>query len=545
MRYGKGFVGLPLMMLVSMIAVISVILFFLFFKIHLTSLITDVDSINRYQEIPTTILSSYVLVGDSGDKSDSLNRDTSPKEKINCFDGDGPAGRHGPNEELCTKRLSIFFSKESSSVGEPVISANGDSLIYGLDQFKNNLRMSLPTRCFAVAFSKSGEASDLTDAFQDTGDAGCNMKSLKINQKSPIPVMRGSEPGVLYNVLSIGSNPTSGDAVLVTWPRYDVRFDSKVGDLAETDVQKFSRLVGSGHYLPPTGTKNGAVGEPVVNGGTPTESPLPTNTPSPTNVGGVCDKLAGSGSNINFVIVPCWFEGSNRGAFDSASGAISESFTSVEPYKSNLDKFSIYKVSDFRAADILTKAERDGITAFDITTVDSRRYVCMKDPIIKEIASQCADKNVIVISLANGLAIASTSNGVASIPISVEYPLLTAPSVALHETGHALGLQEHSCIEGDLRIDLPSLLYKPTNCAQKQESENKPCAGWQGEEFTKWVLPGDPKFGCYQVCSNIKQLYRPWKDAKSIMCGGENRKNGFTPVERKILYDRLLNGLAG
>lgn len=235
------------MMLVGMIAVISVILFFMFFKIHLTSLVTDVDSINRYQEIPTTILSSHVLVGDAeAYPPDELGRDRRPKEKINCFEGDGPAGKHSPDSELCRKRLSLFFSKESNGLGLPIMDDYSDSVGYGIDDFKKDLRLALPTRCFSVALSKLQKASDSDDTFLDEGDAGCNMKSPKINQKSPIPVMTGAEPSVLYNILEIGSNPTSGDAVLVTWPRYDVRFNSGPANQVEIETSPVTPSTGNG-----------------------------------------------------------------------------------------------------------------------------------------------------------------------------------------------------------------------------------------------------------------------------------------------------------
>ena len=70
------------------------------------------------------------------------------------------------------------------------------------------------------------------------------------------------------------------------------------------------------------------------------------------------------------------------------------------------------------------------------------------------------------------------------------------------------------------------------------------------QDFLDWVLPGDPTFGCYPGCNNNLDLYRPWMSDTpgngSIMCHTTLvLEPGFTPVDRKILYDRLTLGADG
>jgi len=250
----------------------------------------------------------------------------------------------------------------------------------------------------------------------------------------------------------------------------------------------------------------------------------------------MCESLMGHGSNINFVIVPCRFEESDKIIVHSIVNDIVEDFERTEPYKSNLDKFSIYLAEDYERT---SKLDTDD------------KWTCTEDLKIIEVVKECVDENLVIISLGKGPTMATSRNGIAVVPISEQYKHSDSGWVALHESGHVLGLAEHSCHEplGKLYSADLSHINQITgqsyiaNCGVTQISENEPCEEWQTEEYSKWVLPNDPNFGCYEICGNNENYFRPWEDGNlGIMCQGAASKVGFTPVERKMLYDRLVDG---
>lgn len=213
----KGIIGeLPLLMLVGLIAMITVVVAFLYLKVHITGIAVDTNSINRYQEIPTTILADSVFIEDKAPISafGKDNPDSRPKKEINCFRGDGPAGAHQEiNKEVCTKRLSFFYTKYANDLGEPALSSTPTD-------FKNNLNLVLPTNCYSISFSSNGVKID--QYLDDSGD--CNLNLPKIDKTYPIPVFLSGEAKVADQVLKIGNSLTRGEELLVTWPKYGTNF---------------------------------------------------------------------------------------------------------------------------------------------------------------------------------------------------------------------------------------------------------------------------------------------------------------------------------
>jgi hypothetical protein len=239
------------------------------------------------------------------------------------------------------------------------------------------------------------------------------------------------------------------------------------------------------------------------------------------------EHLAGDGKGIKVVIVPCRFDEADKAEFIEITDAIAAGFSNVEPYRSNPDKFSIYRVADFSAS---------GLDPND-------NYVCKDSSLVAEVASACPHDRVVALSRGNELSLAGGVT--AMVAVSENFPAEHAPGVALHETGHLLGLEAHPCLDGPEPTDFipPNL----ANCAATQISQDEPCAEWSSQEYLDWVLPGDPPFGCFPGCSNNESLFRPWQDdapfSGSIMCHTTRILNpGFTPVDRKILYDRLVFG---
>lgn len=238
------------------------------------------------------------------------------------------------------------------------------------------------------------------------------------------------------------------------------------------------------------------------------------------------ERVAGEGHGVKLVMVPCRFAEEDRDEFHAITENIRRAFLAVEPYRSNPDLFSLYRVADFSAANL--PPDQD--------------IACKDAPEIAAAASACPFDRII--SLASGAQTALAGGVTALVAVSDLYPAEGAPGVALHESGHLLGLAEHPCMDGDEPTDfVPREL---SNCASTQVRPNEPCPAWAGPEYLEWVLPGDPPFGCFQGCNNNLTLYRPWETdvpfQGSIMCHTRDLNPGFTPVDRKILFDRLRYG---
>lgn len=202
----KGLVlSVALFMIAGLILVISAWIFFVGFKVHLTSLAVDADSINRYQEIPTTALLSSFFVSES------------------CFKGNGPLGEHGANHELCTKGLAFFLTRELNDLSKTKLEdTNSDEGRYPISAFREDLKLSLPSECYDISFEHEGAKSTL---MMDAGVIGsnCNLAQPKLKERYPVPVFFGG-PSVAQHVITIGTSLTSGQEILVNWPRYELDF---------------------------------------------------------------------------------------------------------------------------------------------------------------------------------------------------------------------------------------------------------------------------------------------------------------------------------
>jgi len=226
----KGFVELPMVMIIGLVAMFSVFIFFMMFKVHINSVYVDAENLNRYQEVPATVISSHMAVADEvkdNDDNYKPKRDLRPKEKINCFTGNGPAGKHGPVASLCIKRLPDLFTKLASGTGGKSIT--GDSADYklgnmnfGLSSFLSNLRLSLPQGCSSFALGEKDKGP--IEEFLPEKSPDCNLAQPKLKVSVPVPVMVGREPTLYYGTLTIGTSYSSGESFLVTWPKYSVEF---------------------------------------------------------------------------------------------------------------------------------------------------------------------------------------------------------------------------------------------------------------------------------------------------------------------------------
>lgn len=226
----KGFVELPMIMIIGIVAMFSVFIFFTTFKVHINSVFVDAENLNRYQEVPATIISSHMAIADEVTDADDKyepKRDLRPKEKINCFEGNGPAGKHGRVQSLCTKRLPDFFSKLVSGVGGKTITGgSADSEIAGtdlsLESFKSNLALSLPQGCSSISLGPlDGEP---VESFESQASADCNIAQPKLEVSVPVPVVSAKGPELSFLGLKIGTAYGSGESFLVTWPKYRVEF---------------------------------------------------------------------------------------------------------------------------------------------------------------------------------------------------------------------------------------------------------------------------------------------------------------------------------
>ncbi len=117
---------------------------------------------------------------------------------------------------------------------------------------------------------------------------------------------------------------------------------------------------------------------------------------------------------------------------------------------------------------------------------------------------------------------------------------------AIHEVGHTVAGFAHPSTGTQAKPVTSG--QEPNNCYLPPQGANiapqQPCPGWRTADFQKWVLPQDsqgnsPKtFGCYKGCADNLNLYAPWTGTQ-MMIRDDNLDYGFSPVERKILADRL------
>jgi hypothetical protein len=213
----KGLGTIFFFLLIGMLAMVSIWLFFIFFKIHVTGIAIDVNSINRYQEIPTVLLSS-TFYENSADS---------------CHPGDGPAGPHALNENLCKKNIAFYYSR-SKATDRPIVNEdpNNDGIADDVParDFLNNIRLSLPLYCYKISFRESEEETTLIGrettprVGRATTGITCSINQPKINEIYPMPIFSGGVPSVAEQILLIGSSTTTSDRSISNWPVYDVEF---------------------------------------------------------------------------------------------------------------------------------------------------------------------------------------------------------------------------------------------------------------------------------------------------------------------------------
>lgn len=238
----KGFIAIGLLMIIQLVAMIMVFITITQFKVSITSIAVDVENINRYQNIPTTILADTVTMGDSPAASGymDLRLRAAPVEdqKTNCFEGDGPVGRASQGEDSCKRRTTFFFTKFANDLGGGILSNAPHSLdpVFSsqdtLIGFADNLVMSLPFKCYEVSFLTNQGKADLfsdnssTDIFGS--DCGREERDVKLRQTYPIPYFSSKEPMVGENSIKIFVQ-RGGESYMLTWPKYNVKFNSQEG----------------------------------------------------------------------------------------------------------------------------------------------------------------------------------------------------------------------------------------------------------------------------------------------------------------------------
>jgi hypothetical protein len=129
---------------------------------------------------------------------------------------------------------------------------------------------------------------------------------------------------------------------------------------------------------------------------------------------------------------------------------------------------------------------------------------------------------------------------------------------ALHETGHTFAGLRHTCYPLSPQGKLLQSMEKdvlgayetqdsqapaaedPVNCGvgYTGNPENK-CSEWDNPLFINWIDPKDPNFGCYLGCDDNDNWYRPWYTNENTMCIDLSLRNGFTPVDRRLLSNFL------
>jgi hypothetical protein len=281
--------------------------------------------------------------------------------------------------------------------------------------------------------------------------------------------------------------------------------------------------------------------------------------------GNTCDLLIGSGP-LRIVIVPAGFDGNDPqdvAHFEQLAEKIAfQGFGAVPPYQSNTRKYSIFRLNDYRGVNV------------DVTTYD----IWYNQSLITA-ASLCSYNQIIVVANQSGWAggapgfysvvgsgtpptcdpVTCTGTGCPWTPTcSWDYNIAYT---ALHETGHTFSGLRHTCYSSSPQMKLLESMEKdvigayelpgghfpaaddPINCGVGfTGSPENVCSEWNSSLIFNWVTPNDPHFGCYQGCDNNSSWYRAWNTMETIMCIDLDLRNGFTPVERKILSD-FLGGL--
>jgi len=258
--------GLPFFMIIGLIVVVSAWLFFIFFKVHITSIAVDVDSINRYQEVPTTLLGASVRARTLSESSTIIEESCKPedqstprcqnlaklardlKEAIqgwtsqqttgvqltatgNCFNGDGPAGPHSPNDGLCTKRLAFYYTKLFNGAGDPVFLVNPNIEVSpDLRDLVSNMRAALPRTCYRISFGDATGSEDGEKDKLESSGINCDIKNFpKLKETYPMPIFLGGVPTIAAQTLTIGSSSSQGQEIFISWPRYDTCFSGQTG----------------------------------------------------------------------------------------------------------------------------------------------------------------------------------------------------------------------------------------------------------------------------------------------------------------------------
>jgi hypothetical protein len=198
----KGLGAIFFVLMAGLLVIVSIWLFFVFFKVHVVGISIDVDSINRYQEVPTMLLTSTLFDGKSGSCSNVAN------------------------EGLCRKGVAFHYMR-SKVTGGDVLPENDDSKI-----FLNDFKVSLPLYCYMIGVRDGDGEKVFLDgkselrSFRTRGvsSINCNLNQPKISEVYPIPTFVGGVPSVASQTLLIGSSTTTTDNSIFTWPIYSVEF---------------------------------------------------------------------------------------------------------------------------------------------------------------------------------------------------------------------------------------------------------------------------------------------------------------------------------
>lgn len=216
----KGILEIPMFLLIGLVIIMSVFIFFIFFKVHVKSIAVDVENINRYQEVVTAVLGVSVKTEPNTDfPKDDLGRDLRKRDSVNCFMGDGPAGKHDVKESLCSRPLAFYLGKRTDFFSK--IDKAPDDGEYSLSDFLVDLRGTMPVDCYSVSRVLSSSISGASYDSFDVGGFGCDLNSPKIFEGYPVPIISGG-PSVAEMAVKIGQSSENQDA-LIRWPKYDYK----------------------------------------------------------------------------------------------------------------------------------------------------------------------------------------------------------------------------------------------------------------------------------------------------------------------------------